>query len=212
MFSAAKNRWIVASASAALAIPVAAAALAARHGGGESSTSYRGSSPPGNNRLPEFRLRNHVGTIVDTRATRDRVVVLTLLDAQCRESCPAIAWTLARTVDELTPAERRQVRIVGVSVDPAEDTRAAVEKFLRDRRATGRFDYVVGSEAELRPVWKRMQILPSLDSGSDDLHSAPVRVYDRRHLWVSTLHAGADLTTENLLHDIRAALRTKDSR
>lgn len=40
-----------------------------------------------------------------------------------------------------------------------------------------------------------------------DMHSAPVRIYDRDGLWVSTLHARADLTPENLAHDIEAALR-----
>jgi len=33
-----------------------------------------------------------------------------------------------------------------------------------------------------------------------------VRIYDRDGVWVSTLHAGADLTTENLVHDVRVAL------
>jgi hypothetical protein len=35
-----------------------------------------------------------------------------------------------------------------------------------------------------------------------------VRIFDRRGIWVSTLHAGIDLTPANLVHDIRAALRT----
>jgi len=57
-----------------------------------------------------------------------------------------------------------------------------------------------------RPIWTALQILPSLDSGQDSLHSAPLRIYDRSGTWVATLHAGADLSEENLLHDIRAAL------
>jgi hypothetical protein len=49
-------------------------------------------------------------------------------------------------------------------------------------------------------------VLPSLDTGRDTLHSAPLRVYDRDGVWVATLHAGVDLSEENLLHDIRYAL------
>ena len=55
-------------------------------------------------------------------------------------------------------------------------------------------------------MWTALQVLPSLDSGKDSLHSAPLRIYGRNGVWVATLHAGADLSEENLLHDIRTAL------
>jgi hypothetical protein len=55
-------------------------------------------------------------------------------------------------------------------------------------------------------VWEAFQIASSFDTGVDTLHTAPVRIYDREAVWVSTLHAGADLTTENLLHDVRAVV------
>ena len=71
----------------------------------------------------------------------------------------------------------------------------------------GRKNEDVGSENELRPLWNALNILSSLDSGRDSLHSAPLRIYSRDGVWVATLHAGADLSVENLLHDIRVALR-----
>jgi hypothetical protein len=37
------------------------------------------------------------------------------------------------------------------------------------------------------------------------MHSAPVRVYDGRGRWRSTLHPGVDLTPANLAHDLRLA-------
>lgn len=58
----------------------------------------------------------------------------------------------------------------------------------------------------MRRLWKRFQILSSLESGEDTLHSAPVRIYDRDGVWAATLHAGVDLNEEHLLDDIRAAL------
>ena len=74
------------------------------------------------------------------------------------------------------------------------------------RRAEGRLAYLVGDESELRRLWRQLHVLSSLDSGNDALHSAPVRIYNRRLVWVSTLHAGVDLSEANLLHDIRLAL------
>ncbi len=55
-------------------------------------------------------------------------------------------------------------------------------------------------------MWEAFQIAASFDTGVDTLHSAPVRIYDRGGVWVSTLHAGDDLTTENLVDDVRAVM------
>ena len=159
--------------------------------------------------MPAFSLRNYDGRLVRSSDLRGRVTVLTFLDSQCTESCPVIAWTVARAFDALTPAEREDVRAVAISTDPAEDTRATVRRFLARNRAVGRLLYVGGGQAEreLRSVWKSFYVLSSLESGQDTLHSAPVRIYDRTGTWVATLHAGADLGEANLVHDIRVALR-----
>ena len=197
-----------------LAIALAVvAAVAASLGGGSSpdaqASLYSGSEPPGGIAMPDFSLREHDGQPVRSSELRGNVTLLTFLDSQCTESCPLIAWTVARSIDSLRPAERRQVRAVGITTDPAEDSRTAVRRFLSRNRAVGRLAYVGGGEPEheLRRVWRSFYVLSSLESGRDALHSAPVRIYDRSGTWVATLHAGADLTERNLLHDIRVALR-----
>jgi cytochrome oxidase Cu insertion factor (SCO1/SenC/PrrC family) len=158
--------------------------------------------------LSDFSLRNYDGQRVRSSDLRGRVIVLTFLDSQCTESCPVIAWTVARAVEALAPAERRDVRAVAISTDPAEDTERSVRRFLARNRALGSLLYVGGgqSERELRSVWKSFAVLSSLESGMDTLHSAPVRIYDRSGVWVATLHAGADLNEANLAHDMRVAL------
>jgi cytochrome oxidase Cu insertion factor (SCO1/SenC/PrrC family) len=167
---------------------------------------YRGSEPPGRILLPAFDLPSYRGGRVSAGALRGRVVLLTLLDSQCTDACPILASVVARTVDQLTASERAQVRAVAVTGDPVEDTPASVRHFLAARRAQGRLDYLIGEERELRPLWKALHVLPSLDTGQDTLHSAPLRIYARDGVWVATLHAGVDLSEENLLHDIRYAL------
>ena len=95
---------------------------------------------------------------------------------------------------------------LALSVDPAEDTPEAVSTFLDQHQVRGDLRYLVAPEDEMRPVWDAFQIMPSADSGSDDLHSAPVRIYDRDRVWVATLNAGADLTPASLAHDLGVAL------
>lgn len=170
---------------------------------------YRGSEPPGRIELPQFALPSYRGGRVTSASLRGRVVLLTLLDSQCTDACPILASVIAGALDRLTPQQRGQVSAVAVTVDPAEDTPRSVGRFLRARRAEGRLEYLLGSERALRPLWNALQVLPSLDTGRDSLHSAPLRIYDRDGVWVATLHAGADLSEANLLHDIRYALAAR---
>jgi protein SCO1/2 len=206
------SRNVVATSVIVSAIALAVVAVIASRIGGSSAAgpaeAYRGSMPPPGIAMPEFSLRNYDGRPVASSDFRGRVVMVTFLDSQCTESCPVIAWTVARTVEALGPAERTDVRAVAISTDPAEDTDESVRRFLAQNRALGTLLYVGGGqpERELRRVWKAFYVLSSLESGQDTLHSAPVRIYDRTGMWVATQHAGADLTEGNLAHDLRVAL------
>ena len=189
----------------ALAAVVVAAVLLLTN---KEPNDYRGSVPPVQIALPDFTLPDYTGESVSSEDLQGKVALITFLDAQCTEACPIIASQIARTLEQLSPAERAEVTALAISTDPEEDTPNAVRTFLEKNRATGKLLYVVGPVERLRPVWERFQIAASIDTGSDTLHSAPVRIYDRDGTWVSTLHAGADLTTENLAHDVRVALST----
>ena len=190
-------------AAAGLAAAVVFVVLALGDGSGE---AYRGSRPPGRFLLPEFALRNHDGGRVRSTELRGKALVVTFLESRCRESCPVIAARVGRALRLLSPEERRRVVSLAISTHPGDDTPASVRGFLRRHRAENELLYLIGSERELRPVWKAFQILAALDTGDADVHSAGVRVYDRQSVWVSTLHAGVDLTAENLRHDLLAAL------
>lgn len=168
---------------------------------------YRGSEPPPGIRIPNVTLPSYRGGSVSLRAQQGKVVVLTFLDTKCTETCPIIAALIGRTWPLLSASERSHVRAYAVSVNPLVDTSASVRRFLAARHAVTALDWLVASVKEMRPVWHDFGVLPSTDTGNNDVHSADVRVFDRRGIWVSTLHAGVDLTPVNLVHDIRLALR-----
>jgi protein SCO1/2 len=167
---------------------------------------YRGSEPPAGIRLEPFALTSYRGRKVASSSLRGKVVALTFLESKCKTACPIIAVQLARGIDQLGTPERSQVRAIAISTQPIDDTPKNVRRFLAKQRALGRLDYLIGTEAELRPVWRRYDILSALDSGDADTHSASVHIYDRTGVWVSSLHPGIDLTPENLVHDLRRAL------
>ena len=188
---------------AALAAAAAAIGLVLLlRGDGE---SFRGSQPPEGIELPSFSLRDADGNRVGSDDLAGKVVLVTFLDTKCTDACPIIGEQLRAGLALLDEDERDGTEAIAVSVHPGDDTPAAVRDFLRRHRVEGTLRYLIGSEAELRPVWRAFQVLSALDTGSSDLHSAPIRVYDRDGAWVSTLHTGADLTPENLAHDVRTA-------
>ena len=45
------------------------------------------------------------------------------------------------------------MQIVAVSVDPKGDTPKVVKEFLRSRELTGKATWLLGTRAQLRPVW-----------------------------------------------------------
>jgi protein SCO1/2 len=202
-----KRREMLSIAAVGLAVAVlAVVAGMLLLGTSKEPRDYRGSVPPVQIAVPDFTLPDYTGETVSSEDLQGKVALITFLDAQCTEACPIIASQIARTLEQLSPAERAEVTALAISTDPEEDTPNAVRTFLEKNRATGKLLYVVGPVERLRPVWERFQIAASIDTGSDTLHSAPVRIYNREGIWVSTLHAGADLTMENLAHDVRTAL------
>ncbi len=203
---------VLISIGAAFAILVGGfvAVLSAHQHGTDSAlpppSPYRGSIPPPGIRAADFTLRDYRGAQVTMSKLRGRVVVLSFVDSKCTQQCPIVTSVIARTMKQLPVNARHQVAPVLMSVDPKVDTPMNVRRFLAHRGALG-LTYLVGSTREMRPIWKAYGILPASDSGNADIHSSDVRVFDRHGIWVSTQHAGEDLTTTNLEHDISLALR-----
>jgi cytochrome oxidase Cu insertion factor (SCO1/SenC/PrrC family) len=54
--------------------------------------------------------------------------------------------------------------VVAISVDPLGDTPKAVRKYLSARGVLHRFEYLVGTKAQLAPVWARYHIAAERDA------------------------------------------------
>jgi cytochrome oxidase Cu insertion factor (SCO1/SenC/PrrC family) len=190
---------IVAALLAALVVP--AALLLIRD---DRSVDFRGSAAPEGFALPSFALRDDQGRVVRSTDLRGKAVAVTFLDAQCTDACPVIAAQVGQAVRGLAD-DRSDVEALAFTVDPVRDTQAKINAFLRRYRAKGDLRYLDGTVAELRPLWKSFQVAAAHDTGNPNMHSAPVRVYDKEGRWRSTLHPGVDLTPANLVTDLRAA-------
>jgi cytochrome oxidase Cu insertion factor (SCO1/SenC/PrrC family) len=175
-------------------------------GTSSSDSTYRGSRPPDGHSLPQFVLRDENGIEVRSDALQGKVVLVTFLDTQCTDACPIVAGLIARSLDDLSDEKRADVIALGISVDPNEDTKPSVDRFLEQHDARGRLHYLTSPLPTMEPVWDAFAVLPTVRTGDDSLHSVPVEIYDRAGIWRSTLNVGADLTRRNLVHDLGVAL------
>ena len=125
--------------------------------GGESAPSgWQGALRPLGARMPDFTLSDQDGRPVTAASLRGRTVVFAFVYSTCKDTCPAQVRSIRGALDRLG----HDVPVVGVSVDPANDTPDRAKTFLLDQAMTGRMDFLLGTRAQLAPVWKAFGIAP----------------------------------------------------
>ena len=147
-------------------------------------------SPPGAS-VPDFVLRDQDGKRVAPPRGR---VIYAFLYSHCEDTCPLEVQQVRGALDRLG----RDVPVIGVSVDPANDTRASARAFLAKQYMTGRMQFALGTKAELEPVWKAFGIAPQTDGKE---HSAGIVLADgaRQRVRFPT----SQLTVDGLESDLR---------
>jgi protein SCO1/2 len=174
------------------AIVLAAGGRDSEEGAGN---TFEGSTLPKDLRAPDFQLRNQDGETVSMRSLRGRPVVVTFLYTTCQDSCPIQAQTVRGALDELG----HDVPALAIAVDPPRDTPERARAFLSKQRATGRIDFVLGSRAELQPLWRDFAIRPQ---SVTEEHQARFTLVDPRG-FQRVGYPGAEATPERLAHDLR---------
>jgi protein SCO1/2 len=160
--------------------------------------AQRPPAPPG-----DFALQDQDGKLVTLRGLRGRVVVISPMYSTCEETCPLAAQQIRGALDDLSDAERRQITALALSVDPANDSADSAKRFLVTRRVSGYLDYLLGSQQELRPVWREYGFSPQTRKLE---HNSYVVLIDRRGR--QRVGFPVDfLTPEALAHDLRVLLR-----
>ena len=178
---------------------------------------------------PGFVLRDQFNEPVELASYRDGLTVLTFLFTHCPNVCPIVTNQL-RDIYRRLGEDAESVDVLVVSVDPERDTVEAAAGFLSSWDLLHDWRYLVGSRAELEPIWDAYYIDPTIDdpevakrvSASNEprgaidtlstqiserylvIHSTPVYLIDSegRRRVVFT----APLEPDDVLEDIRALL------
>ena len=156
---------------------------------------FEGALMPAGVRAPNFTLRNQDGERMSMRDLRGQPVIVTFLYTTCDDTCPAQAQTVRGALDDLD----KDIPALAIAVDPPRDTADRARVFLAKQRALGRIDFVLGSRAQLRPLWKGFFIRPQSIS---EEHQARFTLVDKRG-FQRVGFPGDQATPETLAHDIR---------
>jgi protein SCO1/2 len=153
--------------------------------------SIRPQAPPA-----DFTLTDQDGRPVRVADLRGGPVVVTFMYTTCKDDCPTMTQQLRGALDDLG----RDVPVLAVSVDPANDTPARARSFIARQQMTGRMRFLLGDAAELQRVWRSFGIQPQEDGRE---HSAAVILLDADG--VARVSFPVDqLTPEGVEHDLRA--------
>jgi cytochrome oxidase Cu insertion factor (SCO1/SenC/PrrC family) len=187
-------RWIVRhpllASSAPLAVFVLTAGLlvashAARRVG------LPANNPPSAEALDEplpvgdFAFTERSGRTVTQDSLRGKVWIAACFFTCCTESCPQLSGALARLQHEL--ADEPDVRLVSLTVDPAHDTPATLNRYAETYRADAeRWLFLTGSPEGVRSfVQGRLHLGavanpgPGVTAGNRVLHSPKLTLIDR---------------------------------
>jgi protein SCO1/2 len=156
--------------------------------------AWEGAIRPPGTRLPDFRLSDQDGRVVTAADLRGGPVVVTFLYSTCEETCPSQVQSIRGALDRLG----RDVPVVGVSVDPANDTPRRARAFLLEQSMTGRMAFLLGSREELSQLWEAFGIAPQRDGREHSAHTVLVDARGRQRIGFPA----SQLTPERLAHDL----------
>lgn len=133
-----------------------------------------------------------------------RPALVTFLYAHCTTSCPLIAGEIAAALNAVGTTTAAKLDTVAISVDPSGDTAAEVNNFLAVHQLTGRMSYIIGSRAELAPIWAAWGIRAQQPNAIASTHTALVVLVDRQGQEVGSYAGAIPISVPALAADIRS--------
>lgn len=154
---------------------------------------------------PPLSLLDSSGSRFTVSTMRGRYVLVTFLYTHCPDVCPLIASNLNTVLRTLGP--KANVDVIAVSVDPKGDTAPSVRAYAKRMKLEPGFHFLIGTRAQLRPVWAAWHVLRVDRTPNLVDHTGYTALVDpsgkQRLLYDSQVNA------QQVLHDLRLLKKSR---
>jgi cytochrome oxidase Cu insertion factor (SCO1/SenC/PrrC family) len=130
----------------------------------------------GDKAAPDVKLVNQFGQQMSLSQFRGRVVILSFEDSECTTVCPLTTQSMV-LAKELLGKAGSSVQLLGVDANPDAIKVADVMDYSRVHGMINQWDFLTGSLAQLKSVWKSYSIAVQVESGQID-HTPALYVID----------------------------------
>jgi protein SCO1/2 len=115
-------------------------------------------------RPPAIKLVDQDGKVTSLAELRGRVVLLTGIYSRCGFTCPMILREAKRAVAALAPADRKDVTVLAITLDPAHDTPSALAQMAQAQGVSSpEFRLLSGDVPEVNAVLDRLGVERRVD-------------------------------------------------
>jgi protein SCO1/2 len=119
------------------------------------------------------------GVRIGLDVDRGHPTLVSMFYGSCPAACPLLIETIGRTLEQLPPAARDDVRVVLVSFDPARDTPDRLRALARTHRLDGRWTLAAASDADARTLAAVLGIRYRAVAGGQFVHTSAIVALDR---------------------------------
>jgi cytochrome oxidase Cu insertion factor (SCO1/SenC/PrrC family) len=155
-----------ASSSNSSSMPGASAMSGASEAAMQNPNLDLGSSLDGE-KAPDIKLVNQFGQPMSLSQFRGRVVILAFSDSECTTVCPLTTQSMVMA-KELLGKAGDSVQLLGVDANPTATKVSDVMAYSRAHGMVNQWDFLTGSDAQLKAVWKAYNIQVAIEAGQID--------------------------------------------
>jgi cytochrome oxidase Cu insertion factor (SCO1/SenC/PrrC family) len=127
---------------------------------------------------PDVKLVNQFGQQMSLSQFRGRVVMLSFEDSECTTVCPLTTQSMV-LAKELLGKAGSSVQLLGVDANPDAIKVSDVMDYSRVHGMINQWDFLTGSLAQLKSVWKAYDIAVQIEAGQID-HTPALYVIDQQ--------------------------------
>jgi cytochrome oxidase Cu insertion factor (SCO1/SenC/PrrC family) len=121
----------------------------------------------GGEKAPDIKLVNQFGQPMSLSQFRGRVVILAFTDSECTTVCPLTTQSMVMA-KELLGKAGDSVQLLGVDANPTATKVSDVMAYSRAHSMINQWDFLTGSNAQLKSVWKAYNIEVAIEAGQID--------------------------------------------